>query len=67
MFIAPLAEYGRLPTYHAANILFIVFTVAAAKSSNMGMLIAMRFFLGVTVASTVINPCIVGDMFYEDV
>lgn len=67
LFIAPLSEYGRIPTYHAANILFIVFTIAAAKSSSMGMLIALRFFLGVTVASTVINPCIVGDMFHEDV
>lgn len=67
LFIVPLSEYGRLPTYHTANILFIVFTIAAAKSTSMGMLITLRFFLGVTVASTVINPCIVGDMFREDV
>jgi MFS family permease len=32
----------------------------------MGMLITMRFFLGLSVASTVINPCIVGDMFREE-
>ncbi len=31
----------------------------------MSMLIAMRFLLGLSVASTVINPCIVGDMFRE--
>ena len=66
LFIAPLCEsFGRLPTYHAANIAFILFTVAAAESTSMGMLIAMRFFLGMTVASTVINPSIVGDMFEE--
>lgn len=32
----------------------------------MGMLIAMRFLLGMSVASTVVNPCIVGDMFREE-
>ncbi|OCL09910.1 MFS general substrate transporter [Glonium stellatum] len=65
--VAPLSEiYGRLPVYHAANILFIIFAIAAAESISMGMLIAMRFFLGLSVASTVINPCIVGDMFREE-
>lgn len=67
LLIAPLSEtYGRLPTYHASNTAFILLTICAAKSNSMGMLIAMRFLLGMSVASTVINPCIVGDMFGEE-
>jgi MFS family permease len=67
LIVAPLCEsFGRLPVYHAANIMFIVCTVIAAESQSMGMLITMRFLLGVSVASTVINPCIVGDMFREE-
>jgi hypothetical protein len=66
LVVAPLCElYGRLPVYHVSNVLFIIFNVIAALSKNMEMLIAMRFWLGMSVASTVINPCIVGDMFPE--
>ncbi|KAF2193119.1 polyamine transporter 1 [Zopfia rhizophila CBS 207.26] len=65
--VAPLSEiYGRLPVFHGANIMFILFSIAAANSKNMETLIAMRFFLGLSVASTVINPCIVGDIFREE-
>lgn len=64
LIVAPLSEiYGRAPVYHIANVFFIIFSIIAAKSDSIGMLIAMRFFLGLSVASTVINPCIVGDMF----
>ncbi|KAF2870650.1 MFS multidrug transporter-like protein [Massariosphaeria phaeospora] len=67
LLIAPLSEiFGRLPAYHGANIFFILCSIAAALCTNMGMLIAMRFLLGLSVASTVINPCIVGDMFREE-
>lgn len=66
LIIGPLSEiYGRLPVYHTANILFIAFSVIAAESQNMNMLIAFRFMLGMAVASTTLNPCIVGDMFEE--
>jgi MFS family permease len=66
LVIAPLSEtYGRLPIYHTFNMLFVMFSVVAARSTSMGVLIAMRFFLGLSIASTVINPCIVGDMFRE--
>lgn len=45
--IAPLSElYGRVPVYHACNVLFIVFTVACAVSSNFNMLIGWRFLQG---------------------
>jgi MFS family permease len=45
--IAPLSEmYGRLPLYHSCNLLFIIFTVAAAISTNMSMFIVFRFLMG---------------------
>jgi MFS family permease len=66
LVVGPLTEaYGRLPVYHTFNVAFIVFSIVAARSTSMGMLIAMRFLLGLSVASTVINPCIVADMFRE--
>lgn len=47
MFVAPASErYGRLPTYHVCNILFVVFTIACAVSSNLNMLVTWRFFAG---------------------
>ena len=47
LIIAPLSEmYGRLPLYHSCNFLFIIFTIAAAVASNMGMFITFRFFMG---------------------
>ena len=45
--IAPLSEmFGRLPLYHSCNLLFIIFTVAAAVSTNMSMFIVFRFMMG---------------------
>lgn len=47
LIIAPLSEmYGRLPLYHSCNLLFIIFTIAAALAKNMGMFITFRFFMG---------------------
>lgn len=64
LVVGPLSEvYGRLPVYHTANVLFIVFSIVAAESWNINMLIACRFLLGFSVASTTLNPCIVGDLF----
>lgn len=64
LLIGPLSEiYGRSAVYHAANTAFIAFALIAAESQNMNMLIAFRFMLGMAVASTTLNPCIVGDMF----
>jgi MFS family permease len=57
LIMAPLSEiYGRLPVYHVSNVLFVVFTVACAVSSNLGMLIAFRFLDG-CVGST---PLVLG-------
>lgn len=47
LIIAPLSEmYGRLPLYHSCNLLFIIFTIAAALATDMGMFITFRFFMG---------------------
>ncbi|KAG8526995.1 uncharacterized protein KY384_008424 [Bacidia gigantensis] len=67
LLIAPLSEmYGRAPIYHAANVLFCIFSVASALSSSLSMLITFRFFNGIAVASVVLNPSIVGDIFITE-
>ena len=64
LVVAPMSEvYGRARIYHAANVLFVVFSVCGALSSNLNMLVAFRFFNGIAVASVTLNPSIVGDMF----
>lgn len=64
LLIAPLSEiYGRYPVYNAANGLFIVSIALAALSQSTTLLIAARFMTGCAVASNVLNPAIIGDMF----
>ncbi|KAI9847237.1 MAG: hypothetical protein M1838_000973 [Thelocarpon superellum] len=47
LVLAPLSElYGRLIIYHCCNVLFLIFTIACAVSSSLGMLIAFRFLAG---------------------
>lgn len=47
IFISPISEvFGRSPVYHSANICWIVLTIIAARSVNIGMLIAFRFLTG---------------------
>ncbi|CAG7997848.1 unnamed protein product [Penicillium salamii] len=47
LVVAPLSElYGRLPIYHACNILFIVSNVACALSLSLSSLIGFRFLAG---------------------
>jgi multidrug resistance protein len=49
IIVAPLSEmYGRVWIYNVTNILFLVFTIAAAVSTNVGMLIAFRLFMGIS-------------------
>ena len=38
--------FGRLWLYHSCNLMFIVFSIAAAVASNMGMFITFRFLMG---------------------
>jgi len=45
--LAPLSEmYGRLPLYRISTVLFILFNVGCAKSTNLTMLIIFRFMTG---------------------
>ncbi|KAK6216044.1 hypothetical protein LQW54_003818 [Pestalotiopsis sp. IQ-011] len=54
LVLAPMSElYGRTKVYHTSNCLFVVFTIACALSSSMGMLIAFRFLSGCAGATVV--------------
>lgn len=64
VFIAPLSElFGRYPVMNAANILFIAFTALSALSPTTTILIVARALTGAAVASNVLSPAIVGDLF----
>lgn len=67
LLIAPLSEVlGRYPVMNAANCLFIAATVLSALCQSAPLLIAARALTGLAVASNVLNPAIVGDMFVSD-
>lgn len=67
LIAAPIAElYGRLYIFHGANILFILFAVGGALSTNINMLIAFRFLGGCSVACVALNPSIAGDLFVPE-
>lgn len=68
LIIAPLSElYGRLVIYHSCNVLFVIFTVACAVSSNLDMLIAFRFFAGtVGSAPLTIGGGTIADMIVQE-
>ncbi|KAI6856469.1 hypothetical protein KC338_g4503 [Hortaea werneckii] len=64
LFIAPLSEvYGRYPVFNAANTLFILGVLLATLSQTPGMLVCARFLTGCAVASNVLNPSVIGDIF----
>lgn len=64
LLIAPLSEiFGRYPVVNGCNILFILATVLAALSQSTTLFIAARVLTGLSVASNVLNPAIIGDMF----
>jgi multidrug resistance protein len=47
LILAPLSEiYGRLPIYHACNILYTAITIGCAFSTNVDMFLAFRFIAG---------------------
>jgi hypothetical protein len=47
LIIAPASElYGRFVVYNVCNVFFVIFTVACALSTNIGMLIAFRILAG---------------------
>lgn len=49
LVIAPLSEmHGRMYVYHAGNIAFTAFSIGAALSVNLDMLMAFRLLMGVS-------------------
>jgi MFS family permease len=47
LLLGPMGEiYGRLPVYDICNVMFVAFTILSAVATNIGMLIAVRFFCG---------------------
>ena len=66
-FIGPLSEqYGRVPVWHTANVLFALCSVGSALSNSIHMLIAFRFLNGLVLASITLSPTIVSDIFRRE-
>lgn len=67
LFIAPLSEmFGRYRLYLTLNGMFISATFFAAVSPTTGLLIISRALMGISVASNVLNPAVIGDMFVPE-
>lgn len=67
LLIAPLSELlGRSPVFHVCNIGFIAATMIAICSSSSTVFIAARMLTGLCVASNVLNPAIIGDIFESE-
>jgi MFS family permease len=51
LLVAPLSElYGRLPTYHIFNTLFLVFIIACAVADSIVSLTGFRFLAGLVAS-----------------
>ncbi|KAF2636547.1 MFS general substrate transporter [Massarina eburnea CBS 473.64] len=67
LLIAPLSEiFGRYPVMNVCNIGFIFSTLLAVSSNSTSLFIVARMLTGLTVASNVLNPAIIGDLFESD-
>jgi multidrug resistance protein len=64
LIVAPLSEmYGRWIIYTVCNVFFVIFAVACALATNMGMLVAFRFLHGVAgVAPLTIGGGTIADL-----
>jgi multidrug resistance protein len=67
LFIAPMSEvYGRLPVYHANNILFIIWTIACAVAPNIGSLLFFRVLAGIAGSCPItIGGGSIADLFIQ--
>lgn len=64
LLVAPLSEiYGRYPVFNVANGLLICGIAMSALSRSVNLLVFSRFLTGCAVASNVLNPAIIGDLF----
>jgi MFS family permease len=67
LLIAPLSEIlGRYPVFNVCNVGFIAATILAVCSQSSGVFIAARMLTGLCVASNVLNPAIIGDIFESE-
>ncbi|RYP50392.1 hypothetical protein DL768_004067 [Monosporascus sp. mg162] len=67
LLIGPLSEvFGRYPVINVSNILFIAATVLAAVCQSSSLLIGARALTGLAVATGVLSPAIVGDIFLPE-
>ena len=67
LLIAPLSEiFGRSLVLNGCNVILVLSTLLAATSQNTGTFIAARMLSGLSVASTVLGPAIIGDMFESE-
>ena len=65
--MAPLSEiYGRYPVFNFANIIFIFGVVLGALSHTTNLFIFSRLLTGFAVASNVLNPAIIGDIYKSE-
>ncbi|KAI9663806.1 MAG: hypothetical protein M1821_007296, partial [Bathelium mastoideum] len=66
LLLAPASEiFGRLPVWHTASILFVIFSVGLALSDSLRMIIAFRFINGMAYP-VVLNAAMAGDMFRRE-
>jgi MFS family permease len=64
LLIAPLSEeFGRRPVFNAANAVFAASTLLAARAADVPLFVAARALTGLAVASNVLAPSVVGDLF----
>jgi hypothetical protein len=64
LLIAPLSEmFGRWPLINICTILLAMATMLSAVSQTTVVLITSRALTGMAVATNVLSPAIVGDMF----
>lgn len=67
LLLAPLSEvFGRYLVLNSANAVFIFATVIAASCKTVPVFIIARALSGFAVASSVLTPSIIGDMFVPE-
>lgn len=63
LIVAPLSElYGRSYILHVTNVVFFIFNIACAESTNLAMFIVFRFLVGLMACT----PLTLGGGFIAD-
>ncbi|RYP75874.1 hypothetical protein DL771_002138 [Monosporascus sp. 5C6A] len=67
LLIGPLSEvFGRYPVINVSNALFIAATILAAVCQSSSLFVGARALTGLAVATNVLSPAIVGDIFLPE-